>query len=105
MIINTNTRKILSTMSDEFESIFHRVAQELETREMGMTSTNTHTVSIEHGENQLGKRQDFATAGKGLDHETGEPLEWAALFDGHGSNTICWSRGRIPVEAVVPKVI
>jgi serine/threonine protein phosphatase PrpC len=75
-------------MSDEFESIFHRVAQELETREMGMTSTNTHTVSIEHGENQLGKRQDFATAGKGLDHETGEPLEWAALFDGHGSNTI-----------------
>jgi serine/threonine protein phosphatase PrpC len=79
-------------MSQEFETIYQRVAQEMQERGFAEIEIDipivTHTVAIEHGENQLGKKQDFATSGQGQDYETCEPVQWAGVFDGHGSNAI-----------------
>lgn len=46
----------------------------------------THAIDLDTKINQLSKGQDFILTDKTIDSETGEVFNWAAVFDGHGSN-------------------
>jgi serine/threonine protein phosphatase PrpC len=46
----------------------------------------THAVDINTRINQLSKGQDYIITDQSIDLETGEVFNWAAVFDGHGSN-------------------
>ena len=46
----------------------------------------THAIELDTKINQLSKGQDFILTDKTIDSETGEVFNWAAVFDGHGSN-------------------
>jgi serine/threonine protein phosphatase PrpC len=46
----------------------------------------THVVDINTKINQLSKGQDYIITDQTIDLETGEVFNWAAVFDGHGSN-------------------
>lgn len=46
----------------------------------------THAIDLDIKINQLSKGQDFILTDKTIDSETGEVFNWAAVFDGHGSN-------------------
>jgi serine/threonine protein phosphatase PrpC len=45
-------------------------------------------VTIQCKEIQMSKLQDFAVSGETIDLVTGEPIKWAGVFDGHGSNEV-----------------
>ena len=46
----------------------------------------THALDINTRINQLSKGQDYIITDQSIDLETGEVFNWAAVFDGHGSN-------------------
>ena len=46
----------------------------------------THAIDINTSINQLSKGQDHIITDQSIDLETGELFNWAAVFDGHGSN-------------------
>ena len=46
----------------------------------------THAIDINTSINQLSKGQDHIITDQSIDLETGEVFNWAAVFDGHGSN-------------------
>jgi serine/threonine protein phosphatase PrpC len=62
--------------------------------------TPSHSIDIQGKTNQLSKKQDHIIINNTLDNETGEPFQWCAVFDGHGSDQCIHFIRNIPIDVM-----